>query len=80
MEKSQLDLLVKHINEFDCYYEMSDSSSSYMANRTIEVKINQQLNSLEQKDLDYVLDNLNENGKESFKRYFTINDNKKQVS
>ena len=70
MNESVLNNLVRHINEFDCYYEMSDSNSVYVNNKKIEVGINNQLKKLSIEEKNYVLNNLNNNGKECFKRYF----------
>lgn len=70
MEKSQLDLLVKHINEFDCYYEMSDSNSNYFQNIKIKKMIRSQLNSLEVESKDYIKSKLDSSGKISWERYF----------
>ena len=74
MNQDQLDLLTRHINEFDCYYEMSDSNAAYMPNRIIEKKINEQLKTLTPENIKIIENNLNRNGKECFKRYFNKHD------
>ena len=68
--KKILRSLVKEINEFDCYYEMSDSSIKYSNGCDNKIKIESKLKDLIFSEKQSIVSRLNENGKICWKRYF----------
>lgn len=66
----QLKALLKRINNFDAYYEMSDSPVRYEAGITEEANIQTELQKLPSEDLDFLLLNFTTNGKFCYERYF----------
>jgi hypothetical protein len=72
-EKKTLDSLVKEINTFDMYYEMSDSSKVISDGFNTQNQILEKLKKLTTRDHSYIYMELNLNGKQSWERYFKTN-------
>lgn len=65
-----LKALLKRINNFDAYYEMSDSPVKFEAGIVEEANIQTELQKLPSEDLDFLLLNFDTNGKFCYERYF----------
>lgn len=68
--KKILDSLVESINSFDLFYEMSDSNSLYLRNQKIEENILNQLKNCNISSTNYIINNLDNIGKQIWDRYF----------
>lgn len=70
MEKQKLDKLVESINAFDLYYEYSDSYRVTIKYTPLKTKLKEMVNDLNKEQLQYLIDNLTNNGKLCYDRYF----------
>ncbi len=70
--KKVLNDLVDNINNFDLYFEMSDSSFTYQKSFDQKVKLLIRLKNLTPDEKEYTYSKLNDNGKKCWKRYFKI--------
>jgi len=72
-QQELLDSLAKEINEFDLYFEMSDSSQVIEKYGKIQADIVKRLAQLNDSDRVTIYMNLNLNGKQAWSRYFKTN-------
>lgn len=68
--KEMLNTLVKEINNFDLYYEMSDSHSVYEQGHNEKSKIILKIKNLIPSEKVKINKKLNSNGKNCWNRYF----------
>lgn len=69
-KEETLDFLIKEINSFDIYFEMSDSSFKYEQGYIKSNEINLKLKSLSFSDKKYIVKNLDNEGLLVWNRYF----------
>lgn len=65
-----VDILVREINAFDCYYEMSDDDSIYNQGESNRRSINSRVKQLTVGELALLVDSLNNVGRVNYNRYF----------
>lgn len=65
-----VDILVDEINNFDCYYEMSDDEAVYAEGDSTRISILNRIKKLNNSDLTLLIDSLNNIGKINYNRYF----------
>ena len=62
--------LVNEINNFDCYYEMSDDDTIYSEGDSNRLSILSRIKKLNVKELKLLMDSLNNIGRINYNRYF----------